>query len=116
MEDEDPATTVNAIKHKSSHRKPSSTSKQSSKPKFSSSKSSKTCFNCGLAVSHDTVCPAKGKECKACHRIGHYARCCMSSNPNLRPKRGKPKHQVNNIDQQSNADSDSESSSDDSSQ
>ena len=28
---------------------------------------------------HLTYCPAEGKECKKCHRIGHFARCCKSS-------------------------------------
>ena len=45
----------------------------------SHSNQNKTCFSCGGSYPHLTYCPAEGKECKKCYRIGHFARCCKSS-------------------------------------
>jgi hypothetical protein len=41
--------------------------------KTSQSDGDKICFNCGLKthLARDPTCPAKGKECKACHKNGH---------------------------------------------
>ena len=37
--------------------------------------SQRSCHYCGNAVSHQQ-CPAKGKECSYCHKIGHFSRVC----------------------------------------
>lgn len=39
---------------------------------------SNSCYFCGGSFPHQRTCPAKGKECKACHKIGHFARVCKS--------------------------------------
>ena len=39
----------------------------------------KTCFRCGGVYPHLKSCPAEGKECIKCHKFGHFARCCKSS-------------------------------------
>lgn len=42
---------------------------------------SNECFRCGNAghKANDKSCPAMNKECGKCHKIGHFARKCMSS-------------------------------------
>ncbi|KAK7099608.1 hypothetical protein V1264_003723 [Littorina saxatilis] len=40
--------------------------------------SSKTCFYCGGQFPHKAGCPAKGKTCKLCAKVGHFARVCKS--------------------------------------
>ena len=38
------------------------------------------CYHCGN-VGHrakDANCPAKGRECLKCKKVGHYARCCKT--------------------------------------
>jgi hypothetical protein len=44
-----------------------------------SSNSSTTCGLCGGQYPHKGVCPAKGKECKKCNRMNHFAKMCRSS-------------------------------------
>nr|XP_006822924.1 PREDICTED: uncharacterized protein K02A2.6-like [Saccoglossus kowalevskii] len=42
---------------------------------------SKSCFRCGGIYPHkDTPCPAYGKACKKCQKIGHFAKVCRSNN------------------------------------
>lgn len=36
-----------------------------------------TCHYCGYSSAHPT-CPARGKECKRCHKMGHFARACSA--------------------------------------
>ena len=36
------------------------------------------CFNCGGNYPHKDQCPATGKECRNCRKIGHFARACKS--------------------------------------
>ena len=40
------------------------------------------CTNCGIDGHQwrDPQCPAQGQECRICHKRGHYARVCRSSN------------------------------------
>ena len=42
---------------------------------------SQNCRNCGGHFLHKTSCPAKGKDCKACGKIGHFARVCRTNPP-----------------------------------
>ncbi|CAB4030059.1 Retrovirus-related Pol poly from transposon, partial [Paramuricea clavata] len=46
------------------------------------------CRNCGGIFPHNGDCPAKGKECRACGKSGHFAKVCRS-----KPKR-REIHQV----------------------
>ncbi|CAB4025712.1 Gag-Pro-Pol poly [Paramuricea clavata] len=41
------------------------------------------CRNCGGIFPHNGDCPAKGKECRACGKSGHFAKVCRSK-PNRR--------------------------------
>ena len=41
-------------------------------------KQSQACFNCGGNYPHKRQCPATGKECRSCHKIGHFAKACKS--------------------------------------
>uniref|UniRef100_A0A224Z5T9 Tick transposon n=1 Tax=Rhipicephalus zambeziensis TaxID=60191 RepID=A0A224Z5T9_9ACAR len=41
-----------------------------------------TCYNCGNSWPHRegrSSCPARGKECTACHKMRHFARVCRSA-------------------------------------
>ena len=40
---------------------------------------SETCRNCGGVYLHIKDCPAKGKECHSCKKIGHSSKVCKSS-------------------------------------
>ncbi|XP_071504784.1 uncharacterized protein [Diadema antillarum] len=51
-------------------------------------KPSGTCYYCGGPYPHQTSCPAAGKQCKACNKMGHFAKVCRSSS-----RRGK----INNV-------------------
>ncbi|XP_028414345.1 uncharacterized protein K02A2.6-like [Dendronephthya gigantea] len=44
--------------------------------KVSSKTTSKTCHNCGGTYPHEGQCPAKGKECRKCQKLNHFARVC----------------------------------------
>ena len=39
---------------------------------------SKKCYTCGGSYPHVNECPALGKECRKCHKIGHFAVVCKS--------------------------------------
>ena len=39
---------------------------------------SRKCGNCGGYAPHKNPCPARGKICKACGKIGHFAHVCRS--------------------------------------
>ena len=43
---------------------------------------SRLCYTCGYEYPHkgDTECPAKGKPCSKCRRIGHFASVCQNGN------------------------------------
>ncbi len=41
--------------------------------------SDKRCFDCGLEYPHKLKpCPAKGKTCNKCKKIGIFAKCCRT--------------------------------------
>ena len=40
--------------------------------------STQQCRNCGGIFPHIGECPAKGKECRACGKSGHFAKVCRS--------------------------------------
>lgn len=46
------------------------------------------CFFCGKRPTHDrAVCPARGALCSSCHKRGHFAKACRSTNtPVSRPE------------------------------
>ena len=63
------------------------------------SPSTRTCGNCGGAFPHKNgreSCPARGKECASCGKIGHFAKWCRSTpRYSSRPAaREKPVHHV----------------------
>lgn len=64
-----------------------STTTPSSRPTASS-----TCRNCGgAACTNPLMCPARGKNCSYCQKLGHFERVCMAKlagpNPTNRPFR-----------------------------
>lgn len=47
----------------------------------------KECYNCGRSWPHSggrSSCPARGKKCNACHRLGHFASLCRSTHKTVR--------------------------------
>lgn len=38
------------------------------------------CGNCGFLdhEARDRSCPARGRECRICGKVGHFGRCCRS--------------------------------------
>ena len=60
---------------------------------------SRKCFNCGNNYPHlDGICPAKGKACRLCQKMNHFARCCRSTHRNVKPDTG-----VNNVEARTTA-------------
>ena len=50
--------------------------------------SKNSCFKCGGEYPHTKICPAEGKICNNCKKIGHFAKCCRSQvSQSLRYKR-----------------------------
>ena len=41
--------------------------------------SQELCKQCNLKYSRDVKCPAKGKRCRRCHNMDHFAACCRKS-------------------------------------
>ena len=46
---------------------------------------SKKCYRCGGQFPHTKKCPAVGKKCNFCSKIGHFERCCLSKNKSTKP-------------------------------
>ena len=44
-------------------------------------KSDKNCFKCAFSCPHQGQCPATGKECNSCHKIGHFSIVCRNKKP-----------------------------------
>ena len=44
------------------------------------------CYKCGFDYPHESKCPAEGKECRACGRRNHFARCCRNTAENTSQK------------------------------
>lgn len=46
---------------------------------------STVCRNCGGSYPHKVSCPAKGKICRSCNKVGHFARVCRTNLPRWKP-------------------------------
>ena len=44
----------------------------------------KKCFRCGGQFPHIKKCPALGKKCNFCSKMGHFERSCLSKNKNAK--------------------------------
>ena len=82
------------------------------------SKPNNKCRNCGGQYPHDGDCPARGKDCKACGKMNHFARQCRSKQQKDTRRQYRPvdnkvrqQHSVCNVTERSN-DNDSSSSDD----
>ena len=57
----------------------------------------KRCYRCDVTghTQDDKRCPARDKECRKCHKVGHFAKCCKTKkaeDPNDKKPRGnKPR-------------------------
>ena len=74
------------------------------------------CRNCGAEWPHNTgICPAKGKECRKCSKLNHFARVCRSAPAVARGQRQdrgrwQGRHENNPIRPLNVSDNDNESS------
>ena len=75
--------TEDRVKAQQSFKKNASKVKQNA-----AAKPKKCCFYCGGEYPHSSVCPAKGKTCRSCSKIGHFASVCRS-NSNKKQVGGK---------------------------
>ena len=76
---------VNAVKYqaqtkKSENTKPRNKGRNNNnyKPSSKNVTPSRQCRNCGGQFPHQSECPAKGKECRSCGKMNHFARVCRS--------------------------------------
>ena len=53
--------------------------------------STQQCRNCGGIFPHNGDCPAKGKECRACRKSGHFSNVCRSKPKREEIRRVAPK-------------------------
>ncbi|KAM7307639.1 uncharacterized protein ISCGN_011275 [Ixodes scapularis] len=80
---------VLAVRKDEQHRgsKPKRSLKPPQRPNYQTQRHhslSTDCHNCGGKWPHDggrSNCPAWGKTCKACNKIGHFAKVCPSTSP-----------------------------------
>ena len=56
---------------------------------------SETCRNCGGVYPLIKDCPAKGKECYSCKKIGHFSKVCRSSKKSNKPQ--PTRYRVRNV-------------------
>ena len=54
----------------------------------------KTCHYCGGTYPHKSQCPAKGKECRKCGKLNHFAKVCRGQKPPA-SKPSYPRHKRN---------------------
>jgi hypothetical protein len=48
--------------------------------RINDNRSMSKCYNCGNSWPHvNAPCPARGKQCNNCNRLGHFAKVCRSS-------------------------------------
>ena len=64
--------------HQTQNQRQDNPQHQQQMPRHSNPRGPRPCYFCGGDYPHQTTCPAKGKECITCHKIGHFARVCMS--------------------------------------
>ena len=65
--------------HRPRQRDTSKSRKRSQSRHRQSTRPSRTCYFCGGAYPHARVCPAKGKKCRNCGKIGHFDSVCRSA-------------------------------------
>ena len=68
--------------HQQSQRQQNNSSSNQNRQQYQQNQSSsRECRNCGFGFHQDgrEACPARDKVCRKCTRVGHYARCCISS-------------------------------------
>lgn len=86
------------------------------KPKFSSyrreskdisqhkaSQQNKKCYFCGGPYPHVKECPAKGKVCQQCKKIGHFAKVCRSRSHSHATKTAMGKGRLHNLQEKNPA-------------
>lgn len=62
------------------HLFPQQNSERRTRDRQSSSNSNSKCYNCGNSWPHiSSPCPARGKSCRNCNRVGHFAKVCRST-------------------------------------
>jgi hypothetical protein len=48
--------------------------------RINDNRSMSKCYNCGNSWPHvNAPCPARGKQCNNCNRLGHFAKVCRST-------------------------------------
>lgn len=59
---------------------------------------SRPCPNCGIDVHRTGVCPARDKECRECHKKGHFARVCRAKQPIVAAVKAEETDQSDKVD------------------
>ena len=91
------ANTVNFTKSKTSDK-----SKERQKFQLQKNTTATKCYNCGGNWPHkERPCPAKGKECRKCNKVGHFAKVCKSTKKQTYTRRSDTKSKINNIEDSS---------------
>ena len=79
----------------------------------STASKSNACHNCGGVWPHKTTpCPARGKDCRKCGQLNHFAKHCRSSKPSTKSetvsKPTQPRHTVHHVANLPSSDTDDE--------